>query len=130
MSKEFNIVGMNYEMVDETSNAVIGKFTDFNIVKSLLGVNTGVFCEYPKGMLVIDIDDEITSAIAIEIIKTFSLKCYILKTTRGIHIYFKKPKDAKNLKKVGMLLATGLKCDFLGSNNLRERVVKGGVVRE
>jgi hypothetical protein len=130
MSKKFSLQGLSYEMVNDNTSQTIGKFDDFNIVKSLLAPNISVFCTYPKSLMIIDIDDEITSSIVLDLIKTFSVKCYVLKTTRGIHVYFKKPKDAKNLKKIGVLMVTGLRCDYLAASNQRERIVKAGVVRD
>lgn len=75
----------------------------------------------------IDFDTEEDAKIAMDIVLEYKLKCDILKTTRGIHLYF---KDTGRIQSqcVGHFNAIGLQCDIgLGSKN---RVVPIRVTKE
>lgn len=64
----------------------------------------------------IDFDNEEDSDIALKIVKEYKLRCNILKTTRGIHLYF--IDDGIKSQSVGIYNTIGLKCDIgLGSKN-------------
>lgn len=63
----------------------------------------------------LDFDDEHTSDLIIKVVSEYKLKCDILKTGRGIHLYFKNDDYTKN-QSVGIYNAMGVKCDVgLGS---------------
>ncbi len=65
----------------------------------------------------LDFDSEEDSKIAIEIVEEYKLRCDILKTTRGIHLYFKDDGSIKN-QSVDIFNVIGLKVDIgLGSKN-------------
>lgn len=65
----------------------------------------------------IDFDDEESARIALRIVQEQGIKCDVLKTTRGIHLYFKATKRVKSCS-TGIYTAIGLKCDVgLGSKN-------------
>ena len=68
----------------------------------------------------VDFDDESSSRIALDIVKQYKLRCDILKTTRGYHLYFKADKHIKS-QSVHMFNAIGLQSDIgLGS---KDRVI-------
>lgn len=58
----------------------------------------------------LDFDDEESAKKAMDIVNEYKLRCDILKTTRGIHLYFKNDGSFKNCG-VGLSTAVGLKCD-------------------
>ena len=63
----------------------------------------------------IDFDDEDDAKKALEIVKTKKLRCSVLKTSRGIHLYFINDSHTKK-QSVGIFLACGLRADIgLGS---------------
>ena len=65
----------------------------------------------------VDFDDETNAKIALDIVNEYRMKCDVLKTRRGVHLYFKADKSVKT-QKVGVFNAIGLKCDIgLGSKN-------------
>lgn len=70
-----------------------------------------------KEIVQIDFDDEESSKIALAIVEDLKLRCDILKTTRGIHLYFLDDGNVKS-QSVGIFNAIGLTCDIgLGSKN-------------
>ena len=65
----------------------------------------------------LDFDSEADSEIAMKIVHDYKLRCDVLKTTRGVHLYFIDDKTVKN-QSVDIYNAIGLKCDIgLGSKN-------------
>lgn len=80
-----------------------------------------------EDIIQVDFDDEVTSKIALDLVKEYTLKCDILKTTRGVHLYFKNDPCIKN-QAVGIFNAIGLHCDIgLGCKN---RVVPLRITKE
>jgi len=75
----------------------------------------------------VDFDTEVTANKALEVVKAYKLQCDILKTTRGIHLYFKT--DARITKQsVGVYNAMGIPCDIgLG---IKDRVVPLRITEE
>lgn len=72
-----------------------------------------------EDIIQLDFDDELNSKIALDIVNEYKLKCDILKTRRGVHLYFKNT-DIKS-QSVGIFNAIGLRCDIgLGE---KDRVV-------
>lgn len=65
-----------------------------------------------SGYIIVDIDEGQKEAL--RIIKALKLKTLICKTPKGLHLYFKSDKDFP--QRVGMVLPTGLKCDFRCAN--------------
>lgn len=59
----------------------------------------------------IDFDDEGSAKIAMDIVNEYKLKCDILKTTRGIHLYFRNDGSIKT-QSVHKFNAIGLTCDI------------------
>ena len=69
----------------------------------------------------IDFDNKEDSEIALKIVEDKKLKCNVLKTSRGYHLYFKNNPDIVKSQSVGIFNAIGLECDVgLGS---KDRVV-------
>lgn len=70
-----------------------------------------------EDIIQLDFDDSENAKIVLEIVNEYKLKCDILQTTRGVHLYFKADDYVKN-QSVGVFNAIGLKCDIgLGSKN-------------
>ena len=68
----------------------------------------------------LDFDDEDSSTTILKVVDKYKLKCDILKTTRGIHLYFLNDEFTKS-QSVGIFNAMGIKCD-IGLGN-KSRVV-------
>lgn len=65
----------------------------------------------------LDFDDERSARIVMNIVKEYKLRCDVLQTTRGVHLYFKRDTHTKS-QSVGIFNAIGLKCDVgLGDKN-------------
>lgn len=71
-----------------------GKRKLYTIDRAVEHINDGYNCGYVplKNFCVIDIDDRTESLKVIEIVKAQGLKTWIIKTTRGIHLYFNRPE--------------------------------------
>lgn len=70
-----------------------------------------------EDIIQLDFDDEGNAKIAVDIVNEYKLKCDILKTTRGVHLYFKNDEYVKS-QSVGVFNAIGLSCDIgLGIKN-------------
>ena len=64
----------------------------------------------PKGYVVLDFDTQTDAEIMLKIIEGLDLKCRVMKTTRGIHCWFRSPEESpKNFIK--NRLAVGIYCD-------------------
>jgi len=84
-------------------------------------IKSGVYLQEPPtdhdyvgvlkdNIIQLDFDDEDSSKIALGIVNEYKLKCDILQTTRGIHLYFIVDKSVKS-QGVGVYNAIGLSCD-------------------
>lgn len=70
-----------------------------------------------EDIIQLDFDDEESSRIALRIAQDLRLKCDILQTTRGVHLYFKDDGKVKNVA-TNIYTAIGLRCDVgLGKKN-------------
>jgi putative DNA primase/helicase len=70
-----------------------------------------------EGIIQLDFDDERSAKKAMDIVNEYKLRCDILKTTRGVHLYFMADNSVKS-QSVGIFNAIGLRCDIgLGSKN-------------
>ena len=90
--------------------------------------NIGVLV--PKDYIVLDFDTTSDAEIMLKIIEGLDLKCRVMKTTRGIHCWFKSPEeDAKNFIK--NRLAIGIYCDRKsGYRNAYVKIKQDGKARE
>lgn len=89
-----------------------------------VGDYVGVLAE---DIIQLDFDDEGSAKIVLDIVNEYKLKCDILKTKRGVHLYFMADKSVKS-QCVGTFNAIGVSCDIgLGSKN---RVVPLKITRD
>lgn len=65
-----------------------------------------------SGYIIVDIDEGKEQAL--KIVKKLGLKTLMMKTPKGLHLYFKTDKEYP--QRVGMVLPCGLKCDFRCAN--------------
>lgn len=66
--------------------------------------------------IVIDVDNEKESSLLLNLVKDLKIKCKAIKTSRGIHFYFKKPSTLPlnvNGSKMHATLRIGIEADFL-----------------
>lgn len=84
----------------------------------------------PKGYVVLDFDTTSDAEIMLKIVEALDLKCRVMKTTRGIHCWFKSPEETpKNFIK--NRLAVGIYCDRkAGGRNAYVKIKQDGQARE
>lgn len=84
----------------------------------------------PKGYIVLDFDTKSDAEIMLNIVETLDLKCRVMKTTRGIHCWFKTDEEEpKNFIK--SRLAVGIYCDRKsGGRNAYVKIKQSGSMRE
>ena len=84
----------------------------------------------PKPYIVLDFDTTSDAEIMLNIIEDLDLKCRVMKTTRGIHVWFKSPEESpKNFIK--NRLAIGIYADRkVHSRNAYVKIKSDGVCRE
>lgn len=84
----------------------------------------------PKGYVVLDFDTASDAEIMLKIIDALGLKTKVMRTTRGIHCWFKSPEESpKNFIK--NRLAVGIYCDRkAGGRNAYVKVKQDGKMRE
>ena len=83
----------------------------------------------PEPYVVLDFDTTSDAEIALQIVKDLKVKCLVMKTTRGIHLWFKSPDPMKNSIKTKC--AIGLHYDVRSWGKMSYTVVKkDGVWRE
>lgn len=84
----------------------------------------------PKGYVVLDFDTTDDAEIMLRIVDALGLKTRVMRTTRGIHCWFKSPEDEpKNFIK--NRLAVGIYCDRkAGGRNAYVKIKQDGKARE
>ena len=84
----------------------------------------------PKGYVVLDFDTTSDAEIMLNLVNALDLKCRVMKTTRGIHCWFKSPEEnPKNFIK--NRLAIGIYCDRKsGGRNAYVKIKQDGKPRE
>lgn len=84
----------------------------------------------PKGYIVLDFDTTSDAEIMLKIVEGLDLKCRVMKTTRGIHCWFKTSEEApKNFIK--NRLAIGIYSDRkAGGRNAYVKIKQGGQARK
>ena len=84
----------------------------------------------PKGYVVLDFDTTSDAEIMLKLVNALDLKCRVMKTTRGIHCWFKSPEEEpKNFIK--NRLAIGIYCDRkAGGRNAYVKIKQDGKARE
>ena len=89
--------------------------------------NVGVLV--PKGYVVLDFDTTSDAEIMLKIVEALDLKTRVMRTTRGIHCWFKSPEeDPKNFIK--NRLAIGIYADRKTNRNGYVKVKQDGQARE
>lgn len=83
----------------------------------------------PKPYIVLDFDTASDAEIMLKIIQGVDLKCRVMKTTRGIHVWLKSEDPWKNFKKTR--LACGIYSDCRShSRNAYVKIKDGGHMRQ
>ena len=84
----------------------------------------------PEGYVVLDFDTTADAEIMLRIVEALDLKTRVMKTTRGIHCWFKSPEESpKNFIK--NRLALGIYCDRkAGGRNAYVKIKQDGKARE
>ena len=84
----------------------------------------------PKGYIVLDFDTTSDAEIMLKIVEALDLKCRVMRTTRGIHVWFKTDEETpKNFIK--NRLAIGIYSDRkAGGRNAYVKIKDAGVMRE
>ena len=120
---------MRYIILDGKSPT--HKFKDGEGAKSWDEVKDfdNVACLVPKGYIVLDFDTTSDAEIMLKIIEGLDLKCRVIKTTRGIHVWFKTSEEApKNFIK--NRLAIGIYADRKTNNNGYVKIKQDGKMRD
>ena len=120
---------MNYIILDENKRPIhsfkngIGAKT-WDEVKDCPSVGLIV----PKPYIVLDFDNEEEAEIMMRIIRREDLKCRVMRTTRGIHVWFKSEEPWKCFTRTR--LACGLHCDCRShSKNSYVKIIDDGKPR-
>lgn len=89
-----------------------------------------VACIVPKGYIVLDFDTTSDAEIMLKIVEGMDLKCRVMKTTRGVHCWFKTTEESpKNFIK--SRLAVGIFSDRkAGGRNAYVKIKQDGKARE
>ena len=84
----------------------------------------------PKGYIVLDFDTTTDAEIMLKIVETLDLKCRVMKTTRGIHCWFKTTEEAPKCFTKSRL-AIGIYCDRKsGGRNAYVKIKQDGKPRK
>lgn len=122
---------MQYIILDENKQAT-HKFKDGVGAKSWDEVKDfdNIAVLVPKGYIVLDFDTTSDAEIMLRIVEGLDLKCRVMKTTRGVHVWFKTEEEApKNFIK--NRLAVGIFSDRkAGGRNAYVKIKDSGVARE
>ena len=121
---------MQYVILDDQKRATHG-FKDGKGAKKWSDVsdfdNVGLII--PKPFIVLDFDTTSDAEIMLRIIEGLDLKCRVMRTTRGIHVWFKSVEPWKNFKKAR--LAVGIYSDCRShSKNGYVKIKDHGKMRE
>lgn len=121
---------MQYIILDDKKRATHGfkdgeGAKDWKMVKDFDNVGLIV----PKPFIVLDFDTKSDADIMLQIIESLDLKCRVMKTTRGIHVWFRSEEPWKNFKKTR--LAIGIFSDCRShSKNAYVKIKDSGQMRQ
>lgn len=121
---------MQYIILDDKKRATHGfkdgeGAKDWKMVKDFDNVGLIV----PKPFIVLDFDTKSDADIMLQIIDSLDLKCRVMKTTRGIHVWFRSEEPWKNFKKTR--LAIGIFSDCRShSKNAYVKIKDSGQMRK
>lgn len=121
---------MQYVILDDQKRAT-HKFKDGKGAKTWEEAkafdNVGLIV--PKPFIVLDFDTKTDADIMLEIVEALDLKCRVMRTTRGIHVWFRSVEPWKCFKKTR--LAIGIYSDCKShSKNAYVKIKDSGVMRE
>lgn len=121
---------MRYVILDDQKRAT-HKFKDGKGAKTWEEAkefdNVGLIV--PKPFIVLDFDTKTDADIMLEIVEALDLKCRVMRTTRGIHVWFRSVEPWKCFKKTR--LAIGIYSDCKShSKNAYVKIKDSGVMRE
>ena len=121
---------MQYIILDDAKRAT-HKFKDGVGAKTWDEVkdfdNVGLIV--PKPFIVLDFDTKTDADIMLEIVEALDLKCRVMRTTRGIHVWFRSAEPWKCFKKTR--LAIGIYSDCKShSKNAYVKIKDSGAMRE
>lgn len=121
---------MQYVILDDQKRAT-HKFKDGKGAKTWEEAkefdNVGLIV--PKPFIVLDFDTKSDAEIMLEIVEALDLKCRVMRTTRGIHVWFRSVEPWKCFKKTR--LAIGIYSDCKShSKNAYVKIKDSGVMRE
>lgn len=121
---------MQYIILDSQKRAT-HKFKDGEGAKKWAEVkdfdNIGLIV--PKPFIVLDFDTTSDAEIMLNIVETLDLKCRVMKTTRGIHVWFRSEEPWKCFKKTR--LAIGIYSDCKShSKNAYVKIKDDGIKRK
>lgn len=81
-------------------------------------------CKIKEGVILLDVDEIQRANTILQIIKDNKINCYVFKTYKGMHFYF-KDNDKVKRQCTNYLLACGIaKCDFKSGNNNGNGIIK------
>ena len=84
----------------------------------------------PKGYIVLDFDTPSDAEIMLNLVETLDLKCRVMRTTRGVHCWFKTDEEAPKCFTKSRL-AVGIYCDRKsGGRNAYVKIKQDGKRRE
>lgn len=121
---------MQYVILDDQKRAT-HKFKDGKGAKTWDEAKSfdNVAAIVPKPFIVLDFDTKTDADIMLDIIESLDLKCRVMRTTRGIHVWFKSVEPWKCFKKTR--LAIGIYSDCKShSKNAYVKIKDSGVMRE
>lgn len=121
---------MQYVILDDQKRAT-HKFKDGIGAKTWEEAKTfdNVAAIVPKPFIVLDFDTKTDADIMLDIIEALDLKCRVMRTTRGIHVWFRSAEPWKCFKKTR--LAIGIYSDCKShSKNAYVKIKDSGVMRE
>lgn len=83
----------------------------------------------PKPFIVLDFDTKSDAEIMLKIVDALDLKCRVMRTTRGIHVWFRSAEPWKNFKKTRLALGIYSDCRSHSKNGY-VKIKDSGVMRE
>lgn len=95
----------NKKCIDKFKDAPLRTYEDVKDLDEFAGV-------LASDSVLIDFDDERMAEIALDIVEALEMRCRVVKTTRGYHMFFKNNNSKIKKCYTGTKLAVGLTCDI------------------
>ena len=121
MEKQYVILDSNKKPLHEFKNGSKSwdEVKDFNNVGMLI----------PSPFIVLDFDSVSESKTILEIIEALDIKCKVMKTTRGVHVWFKSGEPWKNFVKTRLAIDLLADCRSYGKSGY-VKIKDNGELRE